>query len=127
MEKKEEVIEVTLSPLERIAVLVAASIVFGVIGITSLLVLIITFARTSGMVVLTAILLVSCSPKLSAVLPEGEILDRDTRNNRALVLFKDHYGKPGDFFYSWVLNSRMDTLQHDSYVEIVFKNREVKP
>lgn len=42
----------------------------------------------------------SCSPRLTAIIPEGKVLERD--GSRYLIIWKDMGDKPHSYAYNWV-------------------------
>lgn len=73
------------------------------------------------MMVLLISSLGSCTPRASALLMEGQIIETD--QDRILVIFRDVADKPHSYGYSWFYFPYADTLKGEHYVQVVVKER----
>ncbi len=64
----------------------------------------------------------SCTPRMSALLPAGQIIEAD--QDRILVIFQDVSGKPYTYGYSWFYYPYADTLKGDYEVKVVVIKKE---
>lgn len=69
--------------------------------------------------ILALFLVVSCTPKLVAIYPQGRIMEKE--QDRVLVAFPNRHGDA--MSWTWVDNTRPDTLTQDHYYELVLKKR----
>jgi hypothetical protein len=70
-------------------------------------------------------LVVGCSPKLTGILPEGQIIDRD--GDMILTLWKDVAGKPNVYRYEWVYMEGLQKVDLTGYQVRIIIQKEKNP